>query len=93
MLQELILFKSGYMGGSKPIPSIPVISAFPISYTNKSTQPSYYAIHALPCLRYERQTEKPMPLSYPPNPVSVGDDIRKKADGAKATSKGCSEAL
>ncbi|XHR94318.1 helix-turn-helix domain-containing protein [Mucilaginibacter sp. UC70_90] len=35
-------------------------------------------IHALPCLRYESQTGKPMPVSYPSNPISIGDKIRKK---------------
>lgn len=32
----------------------------------------------LPCLRYESQTRKPLPLSCPENPVSIGDHIRKK---------------
>lgn len=32
----------------------------------------------LPCLRYEAQTEKPMPVSYLQNPISIGDNIRKK---------------
>ena len=35
-------------------------------------------IHALPFLRFEGQTGKPMPISYPENPVSIGDHIRKK---------------
>jgi DNA-binding XRE family transcriptional regulator len=35
-------------------------------------------IHALPCLRFERQILKPMPIPYPENPVSIGDHIRKK---------------
>jgi DNA-binding XRE family transcriptional regulator len=29
-------------------------------------------------LRFESQTGKPMPISYPENPVSIGDHIRKK---------------
>ena len=32
----------------------------------------------MPCLRYESQTGKPMPISYPESPVSIGDHIRKK---------------
>jgi len=35
-------------------------------------------IPALPCLRFKRQTGKPMPLSYPERPISIGDHIRKK---------------
>ncbi|MGO4289874.1 hypothetical protein [Chitinophaga sp. RAB17] len=35
-------------------------------------------IHALPCLRYERRQKKPMPISYPGKPVTIGDHIRKK---------------
>jgi len=32
----------------------------------------------LPCLRYEGKTEKPMPTTYPKNPVTIRDYIRKK---------------
>lgn len=35
-------------------------------------------IHALPCLRYESQTGKPMSVSYPENPITIGDHIKKK---------------
>lgn len=35
-------------------------------------------IHALPCLRYERQEKKPMPATYPENQTTNGDHIRKK---------------
>lgn len=35
-------------------------------------------IPALPCLRFESQTGKPMPITYPENPVTIGDHIRKK---------------
>ncbi|MFF5383385.1 helix-turn-helix domain-containing protein [Pedobacter suwonensis] len=37
-----------------------------------------FGIPALPCLRFERQTGKPIPIFYPENPVSIGDHIRKK---------------
>ncbi|QJD96223.1 hypothetical protein HH214_10265 [Mucilaginibacter robiniae] len=30
-------------------------------------------IHALPCLRYESQTGKPMPFSYPENTGTIGE--------------------
>jgi hypothetical protein len=35
-------------------------------------------IPALPCLRFESQTGKPMPISYPKSSISIGDHIRKK---------------
>jgi transcriptional regulator with XRE-family HTH domain len=33
---------------------------------------------ALPCLRYRRTNAKPYPASYPNNPSSIGEHIRKK---------------
>jgi len=36
------------------------------------------SIHVLPCLRYEKQQEKPKALSYPHNPVTIGEHIKKK---------------
>jgi DNA-binding XRE family transcriptional regulator len=44
-------------------------------------------IHALPCLRYESQTGKPLPFSYPENPISIGDHIRKKRIDLKLLQK------
>lgn len=35
-------------------------------------------IPALPCLRFERQTRKPLPFSYPENPGTIGEHIRRK---------------
>jgi hypothetical protein len=35
-------------------------------------------IHALPCLRYEQQQNKPMPASYPSMPTTIGEHIKKK---------------
>lgn len=37
-----------------------------------------FTIPALPCLRFKRQTAKPMPISYTETPVSIGDHMRKK---------------
>ncbi len=44
-------------------------------------------IPALPCLHYESQTGKPMPISYPENPVTIGDHIRKKRMDLKLLQK------
>lgn len=35
-------------------------------------------IHALPCLRYESKTGKPMHLGYLQNPASIGEHIKKR---------------
>jgi DNA-binding XRE family transcriptional regulator len=35
-------------------------------------------IPALPCLRFERQTRKPLHISYPENPGTIGEHIRRK---------------
>jgi hypothetical protein len=32
-------------------------------FTNKAKEPVHFGIPALPCLRFERQTGKPMPIS------------------------------
>ena len=35
-------------------------------------------IHALPCLRFEQQIDKPLPKSIPINPQTLGEHIRKR---------------
>ena len=42
---------------------------------------------ALPCLRFEKQYEKPVPSTYPSEPVTIGDHIRKKRMDMKLLQK------
>lgn len=35
-------------------------------------------IHALPCLRYNKSTCKPHLVSYPQNPITLGEHIRRR---------------
>lgn len=32
----------------------------------------------MPCFRYVKQVDKPLPFSYPSSPVTIGEHIRKK---------------
>ncbi|MBB1644568.1 hypothetical protein A9970_11435 [Sphingobacterium sp. UME9] len=35
-------------------------------------------MHALPCLRFEQKISKPLPVSMPLNPTTLGEHIRKR---------------
>jgi len=44
-------------------------------------------IHALPCLRFEKKIEKPVPAIYPSETITIGDHIRKKRMDMKLLQK------
>lgn len=50
-------------------------------------------IPALPCLRFSSQTEKKVPVSYPANPGTIGEHLKKKRISSKLLQKDVAKIL